>query len=51
MSGKHIAKNQPVSFTFSEENKEKIKSILKKYPNTKKKKRCNAYVISCSKTK
>ena len=37
MSGKHIAKNQPASFIFSEENKEKIKDILKKYPNTKKK--------------
>tara|TARA_B100001287_G_scaffold262966_1_gene253403 strand:- start:845 stop:1447 length:603 start_codon:yes stop_codon:yes gene_type:complete len=37
MSGKHIAKNQPSSFIFSEENKEKIKDILKKYPNTKKK--------------
>ena len=31
MSGKHITKNQPSSFTFSEENKEKIKVILKKY--------------------
>ena len=37
MSGKHITKNQPSSFTFSEENKEKIKDILKKYPDTKKK--------------
>ena len=37
MSGKHIAKNQPPSFIFSEENKEKIKDILKKYPDTKKK--------------
>ena len=37
MSGKHITKNQPSSFTFSEENKEKIKVILKKYPDTKKK--------------
>ena len=37
MSGKHIAKNQPASFIFSEENKEKIKDILKKYPDTKKK--------------
>ena len=37
MSGKQIAKNQPASFIFSEENKEKIKDILKKYPDTKKK--------------
>ena len=37
MSGKHIAKNQPSSFIFSQENKEKIKDILKKYPDTKKK--------------
>ena len=37
MSGKHIAKNQPPSFIFSEENKEKIKDILKKYPDTKRK--------------
>ena len=37
MSGKHIAKNQPASFIFSEENKEKIKDILKKYPDTKRK--------------
>ena len=51
MSGKHIAKNQPSSFIFSEENKEKIKDILKKYPDTKKKSACNAFVISRSKTK
>ena len=51
MSGKHIAKNQPASFIFSEENKEKIKDILKKYPDTKKKKCHNALVISRSKTK
>ena len=37
MSGKHIAKNQPSSFIFSEKNKEKIKDILKKYPDNKKK--------------
>ena len=37
MSGKHIAKNQPSSFIFSKENKEKINDILKKYPDTKKK--------------
>jgi NADH-quinone oxidoreductase E subunit len=37
MSGKHIAKNQPVSFSFSDENKKKIESILKKYPSNKKK--------------
>ena len=51
MSGKHIAKNQPPSFIFSEENKEKIKDILKKYPDNKKKKCRNAFVISRSKTK
>ena len=28
MSGKHIAKNQPASFIFSEENKEKIKENI-----------------------
>ena len=37
MSGKHIAKNQPSSFIFSKENKEKINDIFKKYPDTKKK--------------
>ena len=37
MSSKHVAKNQPSSFIFSKENKEKIKDILKKYPDTKKK--------------
>ena len=37
MSNKHIAKNQPTSFAFSDENIEKIKDILKKYPETKKK--------------
>ena len=51
MSNKHIAKNQPTSFTFSDENIEKIKDILKKYPETKKKERSNAFIISCTKTK
>ena len=37
MSNKHIAKNQPTSFVFSDENMKKIKDILKKYPETKKK--------------
>jgi len=37
MSGKYIAKNQPSSFIFSKENKEKINDIFKKYPDTKKK--------------
>ncbi|MEL0177637.1 MAG: NADH-quinone oxidoreductase subunit NuoE, partial [Pelagibacteraceae bacterium] len=37
MSGKHIAKNQPSSFTFTDENKNKIEEILKKYPENKKK--------------
>ena len=37
MSSKHVAKNQPSAFIFTEENKEKIKDILKKYPETKKK--------------
>ena len=37
MSGKHIAKNQPSSFIFSKENKEKINDIFKKYPDTKRK--------------
>ena len=37
MSGKHVAKNQPSSFEFSNENKIKIDEILKKYPDSKKK--------------
>ena len=37
MSGKHVAKNQPSSFEFSDENKIKINEILKKYPENKKK--------------
>ena len=37
MSGKHVAKNQPSSFEFSNENKIKIGEILKKYPDSKKK--------------
>ena len=37
MSGKHIAKNQPSSFTFTDENKNKIEEILIKYPENKKK--------------
>ncbi len=37
MSSKHVAKNQPSSFNFSKENEEKIKDILKKYPESKKK--------------
>tara|TARA_B100000963_G_scaffold357355_1_gene379358 strand:- start:30900 stop:31508 length:609 start_codon:yes stop_codon:yes gene_type:complete len=36
MSSKHVAKNQPSSFIFSDENNIKIKDILKKYPDTKK---------------
>jgi NADH-quinone oxidoreductase E subunit len=37
MSGKHVAKNQPKTFTFSSENKKKMKEILSKYPETRKK--------------
>ena len=37
MSNKHIAKNQPSTFVFSQENIEKINDILKKYPHDKKK--------------
>ena len=37
MSNKHIAKNQPSTFIFSQENIEKINDILKKYPEDKKK--------------
>ena len=37
MSNKHIAKNQPSTFIFSQENIEKINDILKKYPDDKKK--------------
>ena len=51
MSSKHVAKNQPSSFNFSKENEEKIKDILKKYPESKKKKCSNALVVSSSKTK
>ena len=36
MSNKVVAKNQPSSFVFSEENKERINDILKVYPETKK---------------
>ena len=28
MSGKHVAKNQPSSFTFTDENKKKIEEVL-----------------------
>ena len=37
MSGKHVAKNQPSSFAFTDENKKKIEEVLKKYPENKKK--------------
>ena len=37
MSGKHVAKNQPSSFAFTDENKKKIEEVLKKYPESKKK--------------
>ena len=37
MSGKHVAKNQPKTFTFSSENIKKMKEILSKYPETRKK--------------
>ncbi|MDA0971888.1 MAG: NADH-quinone oxidoreductase subunit NuoE [Proteobacteria bacterium] len=37
MSGKHVAKNQPKTFTFSLENIKKMKEILSKYPETRKK--------------
>ena len=36
MSNKLIAKNQPSSFVFSEENEERINDILKIYPEKKK---------------
>ena len=36
MSNKLIAKNQPSSFVFSEENKVEINNILKIYPEKKK---------------
>ena len=37
MSGKHVAKNQPKNFIFSSENIKKMKEILGKYPETRKK--------------
>ena len=37
MSGKHVAKYQPKTFTFSSENIKKMKEILSKYPETRKK--------------
>ena len=37
MSGKHIAKEQPKSFIFSEINLKKKDEILKKYPEQRKK--------------
>ena len=37
MSGKHIAKNQPATFIFSNENLKKKDEILKKYPSSRKK--------------
>ena len=51
MSGKHVAKNQPSSFAFTDENKKKIDEILKKYPESKKKKCSDAAFIYRSKTK
>ena len=37
MSGKHIAKEQPKNFIFSNENLKKKDEIFKKYPETKRK--------------
>ena len=37
MSGKHIAKNQPATFIFSNDNLKKKDEILKKYPSSRKK--------------
>jgi NADH-quinone oxidoreductase E subunit len=37
MSGKHVCKNQPKSFAFSEENLKIKNEILKKYPENRKK--------------
>jgi len=37
MSGKHVSKNQPKSFAFSEENLRIKNEILKKYPDNRKK--------------
>lgn len=38
MSGKHVAKDQPNTFVFSAENLKKKDNVLKKYPETRKKK-------------
>ena len=51
MSGKHVAKNQPSSFAFTDENKKKIEGVLKKYPESKKKECGDASFIYRSKTK
>jgi NADH:ubiquinone oxidoreductase subunit E len=37
MSGKHVAKNQPKEFKFTDDNLKKINEILNKYPSSKKK--------------
>ena len=37
MSGKHVAKNQPKEFKFTDDNLKKINEILSKYPSSKKK--------------
>ena len=51
MSLKKIHDKQPESFEFTKENKENAEKILKKYPENRKKKCCNAFFIFSSKTK
>ena len=51
MSGKHVAKDQPQSFIFSSENLKTKDIILKKYPEVKKKKCCDAFVKFSTKAK
>ena len=51
MSLKKIHDQQPESFDFSKANLEIAKAILKKYPQDRKKKRSNAFIVFSSKTK
>ena len=50
MSVKKVATNQPDFFQFSEENLNKAKKIIKKYPE-KKQERIDAFVVFSPKAK
>ena len=51
MSLKKVHDNQPKEFKFTDGNLKKAEEILKRYPEKKKKKCCNAFSLFGSKTK